>query len=178
MLCLGAPEDHLRDSMDYVQQSDQQSDMKGVIKLAKYVSWPDEYQMTKTTIMIAPKSDETYKTAEQLASDNKILNTEIDLKRISGGDSYDDETLDDTKIIFIEAGSDIDIEKIIHKVSKKQILTITNDIGLLEKGCMFYVKQDPASGQIQYLYNKNAIISSTLSISTLILTPEHNYEKQ
>ncbi len=159
-----------------MQQSDMQvSDMQGVIKIAKYVSWPGADQMTNTMILIAPQSDETFKSAETLAASSKILSHGIQLKRIT--DCNDDDFFQ-ANIIFIEAGANIDIDQIIQKVANKQILTITNDINTLEKGCMFYVKQDPDSGKTTYYYNKEAILASSLSISSHILMPDHKYIKQ
>ncbi|MBQ1697554.1 MAG: YfiR family protein [Bacteroidales bacterium] len=151
----------------------QLDDINGVIKLAKYVSWPNEEQMTTTTILIVPQSEESYKSAERLAMSHKILNSVIELRRVEG----DDDNLDAVNIIYIESGADMDVDNIIQKASSRQILTITNDIQILEKGCMFYVKQDSGTERIQYLYNKEAIIASPLSISSHILTPDHKYEK-
>ncbi len=162
--------------LSLVQQSNMQvSDMQGVIKLAKYVSWPNEDQMTNTTIMIAPQSDETFKSAETIAASSKILTHGINIKRITDGN---DDAVFQANIIFIEEGANIDIDQIIQKVADKQILTITNDINTLEKGCMFYVKQDPDSGQITYYYNKDAILALSLRISSHILMPDHKYIKQ
>ncbi|MBR4324181.1 MAG: YfiR family protein [Bacteroidales bacterium] len=152
----------------------QLEDIQGVFKLAKYVSWPNEDQMTTTTIMILPQSDESYKTAESLASGSRILNSVISLKRI---ETCDDD-IDNANIIFIESGTGIDIDKVLQKTANKQILTITNDLEILEKGCMFYVKHEQGTEQILYFYNKDAILASPLSISSHILTPDHKYEKK
>ncbi len=160
---------------DDIPQSDTQpTDMEGVIKLAKYVTWPNDPQMSKATIMIAPKSDETYMSALKLAQNRKILDAVIELKKIE----LTDEALNETDIIFIESGSSIDIDKIIKDVAERQILTITNDVSIFEKGCMFYVKQDQETGRTDYLYNKDVLLTSRLRINSSILMPAHKYEKQ
>jgi hypothetical protein len=164
-----------RDDVQQGFQPQQEGDMQGVIKLAKYVSWPEEDNMMTTTIIIAPQSDETFKTAENLAATSKILSHGISVVRIT---DCNDDALYNANIIFIESGANIDIEKLIPKVADKQILTITNDIKMLEKGCMFYVKYDHDTGHTSYYYNKEAILASPLSISSHILMPDHKYEKQ
>ena len=150
-----------------------QSDIQGVIKLAKYASWLAEKQNGKTVIMIAPQSDESFQLALDNGANSKILGSNVEIRRISNID--DEITLAD--VIFIESGTGIDVGKIIEKATGRQILTITNDTEILEKGCMFYVKQDHNTGQTTYFYNKEAILASPLGISTHILTPTHRYQK-
>jgi len=175
MLSLIWPTDPMPTDMLQTSLPRQEGDIQGVIKLAKYVSWPGEDNMTNATIIIAPQSDETFKSAESLAASSKILSHGINLIRIT---DCNDDALYNANIIFIESGANIDIETLIPKVADKQILTITNDIGILEKGCMFYVKYDNDTGHLSYFYNKEAILASPLSISSHILMPDHKYEKQ
>ena len=54
-------------------QEAQPSDIQGVIKLAKYASWPDEKQNGKTIIMIAQQSDESFQLALAKSANSKIL---------------------------------------------------------------------------------------------------------
>jgi len=151
----------------------QQSDIQGVIKLAKYASWPAD-RKDKTIIMIAPQSDETFQQALDNAANSRILDKEVEIRRISSID----EALCQADIIFIESGSNSDAGKIIEMVSGRQILTITNDVDILEQGCMFYVKQDHDTGQTIYFYNKDAVLTSPLGISSHILAPDHKYQKK
>ena len=160
-----------------MQNDIQKSDMQGLIKLAKYVTWPMEESMTKTTIMIAPQSDATFKAAENLAASNKILDFDIELKRITDSD-IDDDDIFNANIIFIESGAKIDIDRLLQKVADKHILTITNDISILEKGCMFYVRQNFDTDETTYYYYRDAIMTSPLRVSALLLRPDHNHEKQ
>ena len=157
----------------YWEAQELQSDIQGVIKLAKYASWPAGRQDKKTVIMIAPQSDETYQQALDNAANSRILDKEVEIRRISSID----EALCQADIIFIESGSGSDAGKIIEMVSGRQILTITNDVEILEQGCMFYVKQDHDTGQTTYLYNKDAVLTSPLGISSHILAPDHKYQK-
>ena len=136
----------------------QQSDIQGVIKLAKYASWPAD-RKDKTIIMIAPQSDETFQQALDNAANSRILDKEVEIRRISSID----EALCQADIIFM---------------SGRQILTITNDVDILEQGCMFYVKQDHDTGQTIYFYNKDAVLTSPLGISSHILAPDHKYQKK
>lgn len=155
-------------------QEAQPSDIQGVIKLAKYASWPDEKQNGKTIIMIAPQSDESFQLALDNSANSKILGSEVEIRRLSNID----EAISQSDIIFMESGSDVDVGKVIEMSAGRQILTVTNDMEIFEKGCMFYVKQDQATGEITYFYNKEAVLNSTLGISTHILAPEHKYHKQ
>lgn len=164
------------DSQDIQQNGLQHTDIQGVIKIAKYATWPNENNMITITITIAPKSDESFNAAENSAADSKIRGLSIHLKYAS--ETYTDETTEQTNIIFIEKGTNIDIDKTIKKVRDQQILTATNDFEILEKGCMFYIKTNPETGQLTYYYNKEAILASKLNISARILTPDHRYEKQ
>ncbi len=155
-------------------QEAQPSDIQGVIKLAKYASWPAEKQNGKTIIMIAPQSDESYQLALDKGANSKILDSDVEIRRIS---NIDDD-ISQADVIFIESGTSIDASKIIEKVAGRQILTITNDLEILGKGCMFYVKQDHETGQTTYFFNKEAVLNSPLGISTYILAPDHKYQKQ
>lgn len=151
----------------------QQTDIQGVIKLAKYASWPVENRNRKTVIMIAPLSDETFQLALDYSADSKILDKDVEIRRI--------ENIDDilkADIIFIESGSSIDADKVLQMVSGRQILTITNDMGILDKGFMFYVRQDYDTGQTIYMFNKEAVQTSPLGIDSLILLPDHKYQRK
>ena len=152
----------------------QESDIQGVIKLAKYATWPAEKQDKKAVIMIAPQSDETYQFALESAANSKILDSDVEIRRIS---NIDDAILE-ADIIFLESGNSADVSKIIQMVAGRHILTITNDFDILEQGCMFYVKLDHELGQTTYLFNKEAVLTSPLGISSHILAPDHKYHKQ
>lgn len=158
----------------YMETQVQQSDIQGVIKLAKYASWPAGRQNGKTVIMIAPQSDESYQLALDNGAGSTILDSEVEIRRIN---AIDDALLQ-ADVIFIESGTGADADKILQAVSGKQILTITNDVEILEKGCMFYVKQNHDTGQTTYYYNKEAVLMSPLGISSHILAPDHKYQKQ
>lgn len=152
----------------------QQTDIQGVIKLAKYASWPAENQNRKTVIMIAPLSDETFQLALDNAADSKISDNDVEIRRI---EKIDDDILK-ADIIFVESGSGVDAEKVLQIVSGRQILTITNDMDILDKGFMFYVRQDYDTGQTIYLFNKEAVQTSPLGINSLILLPDHKYQRK
>ncbi|MBR2201343.1 MAG: YfiR family protein [Bacteroidales bacterium] len=152
----------------------QQSDIQGVIKLAKYASWPADKQNGKTTIMIAPQSDETFQLALDNGANSKILDSDVEIKRISNIE----EAISQADVIFIESGTSVDADKIIEMAAGRHILTITNDMDILDKGCMFYVKHDGGTEEFSYLYNKDAVLASSLDISAHILAPDHKYRKQ
>ena len=152
----------------------QQTDIQGVIKLAKYASWPADKQNGKIIIMVAPQSDESYQLALSVGSNGKVLDSDVEIRRIS--DIND--AVAQADIIFIESGTNADVGKIIEMATGRQILTITNDMEILEKGCMFYVKHDHDTEELTYFYNKDAVLTSPLEISTLILAPDHKYQKQ
>jgi ABC-type sugar transport system substrate-binding protein len=158
----------------YQEVQAQPSDIQGVIKLAKYASWPADKQNSKTIIMIAPQSDESYQLALDNGANSKILDSDVEIRRISSIE----EAISQADVIFIESGTSTDAGKIIEMASGRQILTITNDMEILEKGCMFYVKQDHDTGQTIYFYNKDAVLSSPLGMSTHVLAPDHKYQKQ
>ena len=158
----------------YMDAQVQQSDIEGVIKIAKYASWPEDKQGSKTIIMIAPQSDESYQLAIDNSANSKILGGDVEIRRIS----VIDDAILQADVIFIESGSGADAAKIIEAVAGKHVLTITNDVEILEKGCMFYVKHDHDTGQTTYLYNKDAVLTSPLGISAHILAPDHKYQKQ
>jgi hypothetical protein len=43
---------------------------------------------------------------------------------------------------------------------------------------MFYVRQDYDTGQTIYMFNKDAVQTSPLGIDSLILLPDHKYQRK
>ncbi len=140
------------------------NDMEGVLKLANYASWPDGVKTMR--IMMAPQSQESYKTANTFLNNCNFNDMPIELQPYDPASSFDD-----ISIIYIESQSGIDMEALAKKLANRKILTITNDAETLRLGCMFYIKY--TAEMLDYQYNKQAVINSGLLMHASVMAPSH-----
>lgn len=143
------------------------NDLDGLIKLAKYSSWPDE-NVPEATVMVA-SSENTYEYATKIIENTYIRNMKL---KVEPFDINSD--MKNVKIIYISSDSDIDLKTLKEKMINMKILTITNDINKIE-GCMFYIDYDGET--LDYLYNKETILESGLNVSSYLLSSLHSWKK-
>jgi hypothetical protein len=149
-----------------VRQQDY-NDIDGLIKLAKYASWPDE-NVPDATVMVAA-GENVYEYASSTIENTYIRNMKL---KVEPFDINSD--MKNVKIIFISSDSNIDIKTLKEKMQNMKILTITNDINKIE-GCMFYI--DYNGETLDYLYNKETILESGLDVSSYLLSSLHSWKK-
>ncbi len=139
-------------------------DMEGVLKLANYASWPPDANVMR--IMMAPQSDESFKTASTFLNNCNFNDLPIELVRFDSESSFDG-----ISVIYIESNSGVDMESLSKKMMSRKILTITNDMGNLMLGCMFYIHN--TDEMLDYKYNKQAVINSGLMMQASVMSPYH-----
>ncbi len=145
---------------------DSTGDLEGVLKIAKYATWPAEAQQMR--IMMAAQNSESFSQAQQFLKKQNLDDRPIALVPYS-----QDCDLSEIMIIYIEKQSGIDVEQLTDRLTGLKILTITNDISNLDKGCMFYI--EPKDDMLDYKFNKQAVINSGLMIKGSVLAPYHCY---
>lgn len=144
-------------------------DIEGVLKLAKYASWPPE--ATQIRIVMVPQSAESFSSAQAYLKNQYLDDKQVILEKYTPECSLTGAT-----IIFIEKQAGVDVEKITSQIAGLGILTITNDIINLDNGCMFYI--ECKDDMLDYKYNKQAVINSGLMIKGSVLAPYHCYNQQ
>ncbi|MBQ5540559.1 MAG: DUF4154 domain-containing protein, partial [Bacteroidales bacterium] len=78
-------------------------------------------------------------------------------------------------IVFITKHPGVDIGNLLEKTSGKHVMTITTDMSLLEKGCMFYINALEGE-ELEYLFNKRAVMESELIMNSLLFDPAHKWK--
>lgn len=146
----------------------QENDIAAVIKIANYTTWPGD--KNEIRIAMAAKDDNSFKTAYNSIKNKTLGDKALSISMIAAcGDT------DLADIIYIEAGTSIDAEQIIQNANSGK-LTISNLRENINLGCMFYINTE--KDELEYLYNRQAVINSGLMIKSSLLSPQHNYDNQ
>ena len=146
-------------------------DYQTIMKFAQYVYWPENQQNDTFYIYIAAKDPAPLDIIEQsINSQATFHNRPIAVKH------YNDNTdISLANIFFIDNSAEISNNILEEKLKKKQILTLSNNKNLLNYGCMFFIEQKET--YIDYLFKKQAIIDSGLTIRTSLLHITHQYQE-
>jgi hypothetical protein len=153
----------------YSQSGGKSRNFETVLKFAACVNWPEETEKGDLTIYIADSDDERFRSAVTYLMNCGFKNQKIQPVRL------DDKTeIPSCGVVFINQDAKIDFNKLTEKISGKGIMTITTDKALLEAGCMFYINA-VENEELEYLFNKRAVIESQLSITSLLFDPDHKW---
>ena len=153
------------------QQSNKYKNLDVMLKLAEYVSWPEDEEHSQITVMIAVKDSDCFEKASQYLERQFFNNRTIKTVFLDG----DTEISEDADIIFVDTESGIDFGKLYCKIRDKHIMTVTDGKQHMEEGCMFYVSAG-MDNNFDYLYNSRSVVASGIKIKSLLLTPKHDYE--
>ncbi len=152
-----------------VNPQNPQKELEALLKLANYTTWSTDYQ--EITIAIAAASPEEYNTAASFLKGKTLDNRQIKVTDASKCSSFAN-----VNIVFILSETSVNVENLMENVAEQQILTVANNEKYLEQGCMFYI--NGSQEEIQYLFSKQAVLKSGLTIRSAILSPSHCIEYQ
>jgi len=143
--------------------------LETILKFADYVSWPEETLERDLVIYIAENDEQKYEFAASY-----FRNTGFNGKKIQTEKLDNNTPINTADIIFIDEDANIDFAKLKEKILGKQIMTITTNKSLLKEGCMFYI-HTAENQELEYLFNKQAVIESQMTIKSLVFTPKHKW---
>lgn len=141
------------------------------LKFARYTEWPDK-QSNSHFIIYTDIQQEYFLSMQQIMSQQTVDNKKVKLKKISEEGTFQDADM----VWFVTNGEVNNDDEIINKLINKPILTVTTDKSLLNKGVMFYFRDQGET--IDYLYNKEAVLHSGLSIKSTLLKESHCFTVQ
>ncbi|MBQ3658237.1 MAG: YfiR family protein [Bacteroidales bacterium] len=144
--------------------------LETVLKFAGCVNWAEDSQKNDLLIFIADDDEERFNAATAYLANRDFKNRKIQTVKLN-----DETELNTSCIVFITQNTGIDVDKLIAKTSGKHVMTITTNQSLLEKGCMFYINA-AENEELEYLFNKRAVLDSELTINSLLFDPAHKWK--
>ena len=142
-----------------------QDKVKGLLieRLSSFITWPAS---ESKNFNIAVYNDESLaKGYESLYKNHKRANTPIAIASLSNG--IDTKTLNNIDILFIKNATDKSLLKLLKELSKRPILTISDDNNLINKGVMINLSSQ--GGKIQFIIDHSALNSANLKASYRLL---------
>lgn len=146
-------------------QQDDYTQYEAIIKFIKYTTWPEN--KSEITIYAATDDNDFEKMTTFFAQQN-IDNKKIKIERITETTNFND-----ANVVFISEKTNIEPAIIKNKIAKNHVLSLTTNKELLNHGIMFYFKTSKTS--TDYLYNRQAVIDSGLTIKSSLLNYTHQY---
>jgi len=140
-----------------------------LLKFANYTTFPEQhvFKNGNFTIGYIGKNDKFELLQKKLqfqSVDNKVVEV-IPITSLSD--------LDSCNMIYFDSIQNQLTLQVCNFLTNKPILSITNNVQLLNYGVMFYFY--PEDNTIRYLFNKNAIANSSLHIKSSILKPQYSF---
>ncbi len=147
-------------------QQDDYAKYQAIVKFIKYTTW-SENNSNEIIIMAATDKDD-FEKMQKYFSNLQTDNPRIKLTKLN--------SLDETAnvhVIYISETAQITPTEIKEKITNQQILSLTTDKNLLNYGIMFYF--NATDNCTDYLYNRQAVIESGLTIRSSLLNYTHQY---
>lgn len=150
--------------------SNKGKNLETVLKFAGCINYPENSQPGDLIIFIADDDEERFNSAAAYLENRDFKNRKIQTILLK-----EDTEITGQSIVFITKHPGVDIGNLLKKTSGKNIMTITTDMSLLEKGCMFYINANEGE-ELEYLFNKRAVMESELIINSLLFDPAHKWK--
>ena len=150
--------------------SNKGKNLETVLKFAGCINYPEDSQPGDLIIFIADDDEERFNSAAAYLENRDFKNRKIQTILLK-----EDTEITGQSIVFITKHPGVDIGNLLQKTSGKNIMTITTDMSLLEKGCMFYINANEGE-ELEYLFNKRAVMESELIINSLLFDPAHKWK--
>lgn len=144
--------------------------LETVLKFAGCVNWAEDSPAENLMIFIADDDEERFNSAAAYLENRGFKNRKIQTILLK-----EDTEITANSIVFITKHPGVDIGNLLEKTSGKHVMTISTDMSLLEKGCMFYINALEGE-ELEYLFNKRAVMESELIINSLLFDPAHKWK--
>ena len=150
--------------------SNKGKNLETVLKFAGCINYPEDSQPGDLIIFIADDDEERFNSAAAYLENRDFKNRKIQTILLK-----EDTEITGQSIVFITKHPGVDIGNLLEKTSGKHVMTITTDMSLLEKGCMFYINANEGE-ELEYLFNKRAVMESELIMNSLLFDPAHKWK--
>jgi hypothetical protein len=150
--------------------SNKGKNLETVLKFAGCINYPEDSQPGDLIIFIADDDEERFNSAAAYLENRDFKNRKIQTILLK-----EDTEITGQSIVFITKHPGVDIGNLLEKTSGKHVMTITTDMSLLEKGCMFYINALEGE-ELEYLFNKRAVMESELIKNSLLFDPAHKWK--
>ena len=144
----------------YVSATAQKAKYQGdiVIKLSKYITWPESIEDYKFVIGVVGSVDD-YKCFQQLAFSNGGLNNRlIEVRYYECTD-----TIDECQLLYVSQECKIEIEKIVKKTKNDPILIVSDKAGYGKQGSI--INFVDSEGKLKFELNQKQANKRGLQVS-------------
>jgi YfiR/HmsC-like len=135
-----------------------------LFNLAQFVEWPQSKLPQDSTIVIGILGKDPFgKYLDQTVAHEIVNGHHLKVERYAST-----QRIGDCHILFINPGRSIKVEDVLNKIKGKNILTVSDETGLLKRGGMIHFISE--NNKIKLRVNLRSVRESEISISSKLLS--------